>query len=119
MVTVSQSFVEFRFLRPGAKQVHLVGDFTSWRPGELPMHRTAQGYWSARVQLPGGCFRFRYCADGQWFTDFAAFGIEPGPYGPVGIVYVPSRPPHERAVPHAAGRAKEETSCLPAKPHRN
>lgn len=109
MVTVNRSFVEFRFLRPGAKQVHLVGDFTGWRPGELPMHRTAQGYWSARVQLPGGCFRFRYCADGQWFTDFAAFGIEPGPYGPVGIVYVPSRPPHER----------EETSCLPAKPHRN
>jgi 1,4-alpha-glucan branching enzyme len=119
MVTVNRSFVEFRFLHPGAKQVHLVGDFTSWRSGELPMHRAAKGYWSTRVQLPGGCFRFRYCADGQWFTDFAAFGIEPGPDGPIGIVYVPSGPQQERAVPLAAGRAKEVTSCLPAKSHTN
>ncbi len=108
MVTIKDSCVEFRFFRPSAKQVHIVGDFNGWRPDQLPMRRTAQGFWEAKVRLPGGTFRFRYYADGQWFTDFAAFGIEPGPYGPVGIVYVPSGPQH-----------KEETTCLLAKQPAN
>jgi 1,4-alpha-glucan branching enzyme len=91
MVTVRQDTVEFEFLRPQAREVHLVGDFNGWSKGLLPMVKTLGGFWRARLRLPGGSFRFRYCADGEWFTDFAAFGIEPGPYGPVSVVYVPVR----------------------------
>jgi 1,4-alpha-glucan branching enzyme len=101
MVTVTGKFVEFQFRRSGAKRVGIAGDFNGWRQDEMPMERGPDGVWRARLRLPGGCFRFRYCADGQWFTDFAAFGVEPGPYGPVGIVYVPSGPQH-----------KEDTACL-------
>ena len=108
MVTVNGKIVEFRFFRPSARQVHLVGDFNGWRRDGLPMQRTPEGYWSADVRLPSGCFRFHYLADGQWFTDYAAFGIEPGPTGPVGIVYVPSGP-----------QTKEETPCPSEKPHTN
>jgi 1,4-alpha-glucan branching enzyme len=102
MVRVSKSGVEFSFFRPGAREVFVVGDFTGWRHDQVPMKRNARGYWKARIRLPNGTFRFRYYADGQWYTDYAAFGIEPGPYGPVGIVYVPPEPEANR----------EETPCL-------
>jgi hypothetical protein len=59
------------------------------------MVRGAHGYWIARMRLPAGEFKFRYCADGEWFTDFAAFGVEPGRFGLDSILRVPltSRPP--------------------------
>ena len=90
MVTVKKQGVEFRFLRPNATRVNLAGDFNGWSPDDVPMERLASGFWEAELRLPPGVFRFRYCADGQWYTDFAAFGVEPGPYGFVSIVYVPS-----------------------------
>jgi 1,4-alpha-glucan branching enzyme len=101
MVTVKNSCAEFRFRRPGARRVSIAGDFNGWQQDQLAMDRGPDGVWRASLRLPPGCFRFRYQADGQWFTDFAAFGVEPGPYGPVGIVYVPSGP-----------QQKEETPCM-------
>ena len=88
MVTVRGGVAEFRFFRPDAGEVHLAGDFNSWRLGELPMQPTPEGYWLARLRLPAGDFRFRYCADGGWFTDYAAFGLEPGQFGLDSIVRV-------------------------------
>jgi 1,4-alpha-glucan branching enzyme len=84
------NLVEFRFYRPQAQEVHVVGDFNGWQPGRDPMRRRDDGQWQARLELPPGTFKFRYYADGRWFTDFAAFGIEYGPFGPDGIVTVPS-----------------------------
>ncbi|MGA2265852.1 MAG: hypothetical protein ABSH10_05415 [Phycisphaerae bacterium] len=92
MVRIDGEWVEFRFFRPGAREVHLAGDFNHWRKGEMPMVRAEEGYWSARLRLPAGEFRFRYCADGEWFTDFAAFGVEPGRFGLDSIVRVPTQP---------------------------
>ena len=89
MVTLKDDFAEFLFFRPHAKEVHLAGDFNSWRTGELPMQRREDGYWLAKVRLPAGDFKFRYCADGEWFTDFAAFGVEPGDFGLDSVVRVP------------------------------
>lgn len=88
MVTVQGNYVQFRFFRPQARQVHLVGDFNGWADGELPMVRSGDGYWLAVVRLPYGSYRFRYRADGEWFTDFAAFGVEYGPMGIDSIVHV-------------------------------
>jgi 1,4-alpha-glucan branching enzyme len=81
MVTVKDNWVEFSFYRPNASKVHLVGDFNNWRDGELPMQRAENGYWRASMRLPGGMFKFRYRADGRWFADYAAFGLEYGPFG--------------------------------------
>ena len=92
MVNVDGQWVEFRFYRPQATAVHLAGDFNDWREGELPMVRGNGGYWHARMRLPAGEFRFRYCADGEWYTDFAAFGVEPGRFGLDSILLVPTRP---------------------------
>ena len=89
MVKVDGQYVEFRFYRPQAQNVHLAGDFNGWRQRELPMTPTTEGYWLAQVRLPAGEFRFRYCADGEWFTDYAAFGVEPGRFGLDSVVRVP------------------------------
>ncbi len=91
MVTIDGDWVEFKFFRPQARQVHLAGDFNNWRHGELPMSQIEAGYWVARLKLPTGEFRFRYCADGEWFTDYAAFGVEPGRFGLDSILRVPRR----------------------------
>ncbi len=91
MVTVTEDWVEFLFYCPSAECVHLAGDFNNWQPTELAMRRGDDGYWKAQMKLPAGEFRFRYNADGAWFTDYAAFGVEPGRFGFDSIVRVPAR----------------------------
>lgn len=109
MVVVREHWVEFWFFRPQADQVYLTGEFNQWREGELPMMRGADGYWRAAMRLPEGEFRFRYCADGQWFTDFAAFGVEPGEWGLDSVVRVPHR--EQRAREPAASRPPQANAA--------
>lgn len=92
MVTVKHDWVEFSFYRPAAKSVHLAGEFNEWRTNELSMARAEGGYWTAKMKLPAGEFRFRYCADGEWYADYAAFGVEPGKFGMDSVVRVSARP---------------------------
>ena len=68
--------VEFRFFRATAKEVAVCGDFTGWQAKSIPMRHEGKGWWTARVNLQPGEYRFRYVADGQWFTDFASHGVE-------------------------------------------
>jgi 1,4-alpha-glucan branching enzyme len=72
----SNGEVEFRFFRAGAKDVRLAGDFTQWQDNAIPMRHEGNGWWTARARLQPGEYRFRYVADGQWFTDFASHGVE-------------------------------------------
>ena len=81
MVTVRDGVACFRFFRPAAARVFLAGDFNGWRTDQLPMSRNADGYWEAQLLLPDGCYRFSYVADGQWYVDYASFGVEAGPAG--------------------------------------
>ena len=102
MVTVNGDWAEFRFYRPHARRVHLAGDFNGWRHGELQMSMVGDGYWFARLRLPPGEFKFRYCADGEWYADYASFGVEPGRFGMDSIVRV--LPPTLKVV-HPAARS--------------
>ena len=90
MVTVTGNVAEFCFFRPGVRCVWLAGDFNGWRPQELMMRPCGDGCWHATIRLPRGDYRFRYNADGQWFTDYAAFGVEIGSDGLDGVVRVPA-----------------------------
>ena len=74
-------YAEFKFFRPEAQHVFLTGDFNDWRTSQLRMVRQEDGYWVLRMVLPVGDHKFRYVSDGVWFTDYAAFGIEPGRFG--------------------------------------
>ncbi len=88
MVNTHGQQVEFTFYRPKAKDVFVAGDFNDWRNGELAMTRDENGHWTADLRLPAGEYRFRYCADGEWFTDYAAFGVEPGRFGMDSVIWV-------------------------------
>ena len=91
MVNVVGNFVEFRFYRPSARQVCVAGDFNQWHYKELPLQKAQGGYWVGRLRLKAGTYRFRYWADGAWFTDFAAFGLEAGQFGFDSVIRVPSQ----------------------------
>lgn len=93
MVSVDRNRVEFRFVRPEARSVCVAGDFNGWMRNQFMMTRGADGVWQLVIHLPPGTYRFRYCADGEWFADYAAFGIRLGPYGPDGIVVVAKAEP--------------------------
>jgi 1,4-alpha-glucan branching enzyme len=70
----------FQFYRPGSRQVVIAGDFNGWQHS-FHMTKGADGWWRSQIELAPGTYRFRYLADGQWYTDYAAFGLEPCPYG--------------------------------------
>jgi len=53
---------------PGVQRVVLTGSFNGWKPIFMRRH-----------------------ADGEWFADYASFGIEYGPFGPDGVVNVPGQ----------------------------
>jgi 1,4-alpha-glucan branching enzyme len=89
MVTFDGEWISFSFYRPSAKTVHLSGEFNNWEADALPM-RARAGYWTAKMRLPAGEFRFRYLADGEWFPDYAAFGVEPGEFGLDSVLRVPA-----------------------------
>ncbi len=92
MVNVDNGVVEFSFFRPGANAVYVAGDFNDWRTDQVKMTRGEDGYWTTKVKLAAGVYKFRYCADGVWYTDYAAFGIEPGQFGMDSVLNVnPSR----------------------------
>lgn len=110
MVTVHGSYVQFRFYRPNAQAVHLAGEFNGWHEDQLRMVPDGSGYWLAVLRLAPGSYRFRYRADGQWYTDYAAFGLEYGPYGPDSVVWVAPRPVAEVA---PVRETAEETASRP------
>ena len=105
MVTVDGQWVEFKFFRPAVQNVFIAGDFNEWREGELLMSGSSDGYWTAKMRLPSGTFKFRYNADGQWFTDYAAFGVEPGRFGMDSVVSVPKAKPIVHRVTAATDQA--------------
>jgi 1,4-alpha-glucan branching enzyme len=111
MILQKSDFTEFLFFRPKARHVYLAGDFNGWRL--VSMIRQDDGYWLARLALPQGVYKFRYNADGQWFADYAAFGIEYGPFGIDSIVRVDQVPQRLR-IP----MARQDASQEPPKTHR-
>jgi 1,4-alpha-glucan branching enzyme len=92
MVTILENgSAEFRFYRPNVSKVFLVGDFNDWRTDQVRMSRQPDGHWVAHLPLGAGDYKFRYIADGLWYTDFAASGVEPGDFGLDSLLRVPPR----------------------------
>lgn len=123
MVRVKGERVEFRFFRPHARSVCLAGDFNGWRWNEMWMSHQPDGYWAIGLTLRPGVYKFRYCADGECFTDYAAFGIEMGPFGWDSVVRVAVSPPAPRRRPAAPqwfavrGAAQEAPAFAADSPH--
>lgn len=81
--------VEFRFYRPRATRVFVAGTFNGWRPDASPMQRDSDGWWRATLAFAPGVHQFRYVADGHWYTDFAAQGVEHGKFGLNSLLVIP------------------------------
>ena len=88
VMQLCNGILEFRFCRPGAYQVNLAGDFNGWNTGSLPMTRGPDGWWRCRLRIAPGCYHFRYLSDGEWFLDYAGFGLDYGPFGLNSVVSV-------------------------------
>ena len=107
MVSIRGSKAYFRFYRPHAWSVRLAGDFNHWDTEGPTMTRTEDGWWVAAVHLAPGTYRFQYLADGEWFSDYAAFGLQHGPHGWVSVVQVEAR----RREPQQEAAAAVCTAC--------
>ena len=83
--------VEFRFFRPEARDVRVAGDFNGWSGDALHMKPAGNGWWSVRAVLGSGEYRFRYVADGRWFTDYASNGVEFAKLGLNSLLIVPKQ----------------------------
>ncbi len=81
--------VEFRFYRPDASQVKIVGDFTNWNAAPIDMTSAGDGWWTLGKSLSGGEYRFRYLADGESYVDYASYGVEFTKTGWNSVVVVP------------------------------
>jgi hypothetical protein len=91
----------FRFRHRTEGPVFLVGDFSAWQTDHLPMRRQGESEWVLVIRLPPGTYAFRYYADGQWFTDYAAFGVECNVYQDFNSIV---RVPKVKAAPTPAFR---------------
>ena len=56
---------------PGARSVDVVGPFTDWRSGVIPLRDdNDDGVWSAVVVLPAGAHEYMFVVDGErWIAD--------------------------------------------------
>lgn len=59
---------------PGAKTVHIVGEFNGWSTVKTPMKRLKSGEFTVVVDLvPGRAYQFRYLIDQtSWENDWEA-----------------------------------------------
>lgn len=51
-----------------AKKVALAGNFNDWKPNELLMQQTADG-WKISYALGAGNYQYKFIVDGNWITD--------------------------------------------------
>jgi 1,4-alpha-glucan branching enzyme len=61
--------VIFTLLAPGARQVHVAGNFNCWRPDATPLKGTDAGKWLVHLMLRSGQYEYRFVVDGKWIED--------------------------------------------------
>lgn len=85
--------VQFRVFMPDARDVRVVGTFTGWRDGAVPMSRDGTGWWTAEIDLGPGDHEFQYLVDNDhWLADYAAGGLRLNPYGTwVSQLHIPAQ----------------------------
>ena len=75
---VEEGRFRFRVYLPHASRVELVGSFTRWRAGAIPLERQklGGGWWELVAEIPEGEHEFCYVVDNSvWLADYAANGV--------------------------------------------
>ncbi len=73
--------VNFFFTDPAAQNVVLVGDFSGWEQGPIPMKKQKDGVWKTSVSLAIGTYEYRFLVDGRWCDDPQCLTRLPNPFG--------------------------------------
>ncbi|SHM95475.1 Glycogen recognition site of AMP-activated protein kinase [Mucilaginibacter sp. OK098] len=62
-----------------AGKVFLAGDFNKWKPNDISLGKTIDG-WVLKTTLPAGNYQYKFIVDGNWITDPANlyYAIEKG-----------------------------------------
>ena len=76
----------FRSHIPGAKEVHIAGDFNDWMPNNMPMKCTGDGQFVCHIKLPVGRYCYRMVVDGRWSHDIHNPDVETNSYGELNSV---------------------------------
>jgi 1,4-alpha-glucan branching enzyme len=71
----------FRLLDSDAQRVLLVGDFTEWQKGAIPMQGGGNGLWTTTVKLSPGEHSYLFIVDGEWREDPECTVRVPNPFG--------------------------------------
>jgi hypothetical protein len=53
---------------PESHKVSVAGNFNNWKPGELKMNRTEDG-WALPIFLRNGTWHYKFITDDRWYTD--------------------------------------------------
>lgn len=61
--------ITFRFHRPDAERVFLVGDFNDWDAGARALKRYEDGTWKTTISLMPGVYEYKFVIDGDWQPD--------------------------------------------------
>ena len=63
--------VRFALVKPGAREVSLIGDFNGWTPGATPLTgQGVDGVWAASVPVAPGRHEYAFIVDGErWVAD--------------------------------------------------
>lgn len=81
-ISESRVYVQFVVDAPAAETVHLVGDFTEWRPTVELEDADGDGVWSGRVPLRPGVHEYMFVIDGaDWVTDPNAASYQDDGFG--------------------------------------
>lgn len=51
-----------------ARKVFLAGDFNDWKPNDISLGKTIDG-WAVKATLPAGNYQYKFIVDGNWITD--------------------------------------------------
>ena len=77
--------VTFRYTKPGAQQVIVVGTFNQWNPEANPMEHLVDGTHHTVIEIPRGHHEYHFLVDGVVMTEFgrrvyenASFGTDHG-----------------------------------------
>ena len=90
-LSVEEGVAQFVGRFPGARSVEVVGSFTDWRPGVIPLQDDDHdGVWQAEVVLPAGEHEYMFVVDGErWVPDpLADRYVDDGFGGQNGVIIV-------------------------------
>jgi hypothetical protein len=76
-----QPTISLEFVKPGAKQVAVAGDFNDWKPERSPLVQIGNGRWVGDLAVKPGRHEYLFVVDGQWLPDPNAKENVQNPFG--------------------------------------